>query len=140
MYGRAVNPNDLLPAALVQALGERRDLAAAVLFGSGAAGRLRANSDLDLALLFAQGQVPDGLALLDMRGELELLAGRDVDLVVLNGASPIIAHQAIKNGKLLVCRDRWAYETYVMRLVSEYADFKRIRRPIEEAVIKRRVL
>jgi predicted nucleotidyltransferase len=127
-------------AQLTPYLARVPGLAAALLFGSAAREQLRPDSDVDLALLFAEGAVLEGLALLDLRGELERLAGRDVDLVVLNGASPIIAHQAFTTGTLIYCADRSAYERYFVRLVSEYADFKRIRRPIEEALIRRSVL
>lgn len=112
---------------------------AAVVFGSAAAGRLRADSDLDLALLFAHDAVPDAFAALELRAALEHHGGRDVDLIVLNDAPIIIAFQAIKHGQAILCRDRRAYEEYVVRLITDYADFKRIRRPIEEAVIKRRI-
>ena len=112
---------------------------AAVLFGSAAAGRLRPESDLDLALLFVDDGVPDAFAALDLRAALEQRAGRDVDLIVLNRAPTILAFQATKKGKLITCRDPRAYQRYIVRLISEYADFKRIRRPIEEAVIKRRI-
>src|SRR5690242_19400201 len=112
---------------------------AAVVFGSAANGRLRPESDLDLALLFADDGVPDEMATLELRAALEQRAGRDVDLVVLNRASTILAFQVAKKGRLILCRDPRAYQRYIVRLISEYADFKRIRRPIEEAVLKRRL-
>jgi uncharacterized protein len=113
---------------------------AAVVFGSAAAGRLRPDSDLDLALLFANDHVPDAFAALELRAALEQRASRDVDLIVLNQASPILAFQAAKKGRLIVCKDAGADQHYLVRLITEYADFKRIRRPIEEVVLKRRVL
>jgi predicted nucleotidyltransferase len=112
---------------------------AAVVFGSAAAGRLRPESDLDLALLFADDDVPDAFATLDLRAALEQRVGRDVDLIVLNHAPPILAFQVAKKGQLIVCRNPRAYQRYIVRLISECADFKRIRRPIEEAVLKRRI-
>jgi predicted nucleotidyltransferase len=118
---------------------DQPDVLAAIVFGSAASGRLSVESDLDLALLFADDGVPDAFAALDLRAALEQQARRDVDLVVLNRASTILAFQAIKKGQLIFCRDPRAYQRYVVRLVSEYADFKRIRRPIEEAVLRRRI-
>ncbi len=126
--------------AIVGYLAANPAVIAGVLFGSAAAGRLRPDSDLDLALLFAAQQVPDDLAVLDMRAALEQIIRRDVDLIVLNHASPILAFQIVKHGKLVFCRDHVAYDRFLVRLISEYADFKRIRRPIEEAVLSRRVL
>jgi predicted nucleotidyltransferase len=112
---------------------------AAVVFGSAAVGRLRPESDLDLAVLFADDAVPNEVAALELRATLEQRTGRDVDLVVLNRASTILAFQAAKKGRLIVCKDPRAYQRYLVRLISEYADFKRIRRPIEEAVLRRRL-
>jgi predicted nucleotidyltransferase len=124
---------------LTVSLEAQPDVLAAIVFGSAASGRLSAESDLDLALLFSDTGVPDAFAVLDLRAALEQQTHRDVDLVVLNHASTILAFQAIKKGQLIFCRDSRAYQRYIVRLISEYADFKRIRRPIEEAVLRRRI-
>lgn len=125
--------------ALTDYLEAQPEVLAAIVFGSAAAGRLRPESDIDLALLFAEGGMPDELAALELRGELEQRAARDVDLIVLNRAPTVLAFQAVKKGQLIFCRDPRAFERYAVRLISEYADFKIIRRPIEEAVLKRRI-
>lgn len=125
--------------SLISFLETQPSVLAAIVFGSVASGRLHAESDLDLALLFDDANVPDGFAVLDLRATLEQYARRDVDVVVLNGASPILAFQAVKHGQRISVRDEQAYQRFVVRLISEYADFKRVRRPIEEAVLKRRV-
>ncbi|MCG8348206.1 MAG: nucleotidyltransferase domain-containing protein [Chloroflexales bacterium] len=128
-----------LQHTLADYFAARSDIAAAVLFGSAAAGRLRADSDIDLALLFDPAHLPDTEATMRLRADIEELTRRDVDLVVLNRTSTILAFQALKTGTLIFCRNRKLFEAYVVRLISEYADFKRIRRPIEEAVIARRI-
>jgi predicted nucleotidyltransferase len=135
------SPNNLQPPfqELVVYLEAQPEVLAAVVFGSAAAGRLRSESDIDLALLFAEDGLPDALAALELRAALEQRVGRDVDLIILNQASPILAFQAVKKGQVIVCKDARAYQLYVVRLISEYADFKRIRRPIEEAVLQRRI-
>lgn len=126
--------------AIAEYLAANPAVVAGVLFGSGAAGRLRPDSDLDLALLFASEHEPDERAVLQMRADLETLVRRDVDLIVLNRASTILAFQVARYGTLLFCRDRVAYQHFLVRLISEYADFKIIRRPIEQALIERRAL
>jgi uncharacterized protein len=113
---------------------------AAVLFGSAATNRLHAESDVDLAFLFGFGNIPTNEMLEYMQGELEQIARRDVDLIVLDSAPTILAFQIIKTGSLIYCPDQRLYDTYVMRLISEYADFKITRRPIEAAIMARRVL
>lgn len=127
-----------LTERLIEALRDVPGLAAAVLFGSAAAGRLRADSDIDVALLFAHAAIPAPFDLLDLRGTLEIAVGRDVDLVVLNDASPIIAYQALRATKPFLLRDSTAYHFYAAGLVSRYEDLKRTRRPLEEALLTRR--
>lgn len=131
--------SDLNLEALIAFFSMQPSVAAAILFGSAATGRMRPDSDLDLAVLFDEGHVPDPFEVFDLRETVEKIAQRDVDLVVLNNASPILAFQAAKYGTLLVCNHQRAYHLFLARLISEYADFKRVRRPIEEAVLQRRI-
>lgn len=84
--------------AILRELDQRWGVDAAWLFGSQVRGA-RTDSDIDLAVLF-RGR-PDGAELLDARADLAALVGRQVDLVDLDLASPIIAHQAIKTGRLV---------------------------------------
>ncbi len=129
-----------LYAAVTDYLAGHMPIVAAIVFGSAVNSRLQPDSDIDLALLFAEQQVPDATEVIGLRADLEQIVRRNVDLVVLNTASPILAFQAAKYGKVLFCRDQRAYERFLVRLITEYADFKRIRRPIEAAIIARRVL
>lgn len=125
---------------IIRYLSQNPNVSAGLIFGSAAADRLRPESDFDLALLFAPMRVPDDETILLMRADLEEIVARNVDLIVLNQASTILAFQIIKTGAVIFCRDRRSLEQFIVRLITEYADFKIIRRPIEEAVIKRRVL
>ena len=70
------------------------------LYGSQAEGTARADSDVDLAALFRRR--PEGLEIFDARTELEEVLRRDVDLVDLDQAPPILAMQVLKHGRLLV--------------------------------------
>ena len=60
--------------------------------------------------------------------------GRDVDLVDLRGADAILAFQVLSLGRPIVMRDRKAYDAFVARTLSEYADLKLDRRPVEAAL------
>ncbi len=121
-------------------LGDAPGISAIILFGSAARGQLRSDSDVDIAVIFEYTSIPSDEERLLLRQRLEEALQRDVDLVVLNDAPTILAYQALKYGKVIARPNPRAYHEFVMRLVTEYADFKRIRKPIEDAVIKRRVL
>ena len=118
----------------VQLLEERLHPAAVLLFGSRADGRERPDSDFDLGVL-VNGTPPDPFAIAGLTTELEDILGHSVDLVVLNGASPILAMEVLRSHRVLSERDPEALETFTVRTLSAYFDLKRVRAPIERAIL-----
>lgn len=106
-----------------------RGIAAAYLFGSQASGRARADSDVDLAVLYARQPVP---ALsggpLTLEGELERSLGRRVQLVVLNGAPVDLAIRVLRRGRLVYERDRSARIRFEVSTRNTYFDLEPILR------------
>ncbi len=72
------------------ALCERYAVASLEVFGSSARGDHRADSDLDLLVLFRPGHRVGMLHLAGLQIELEALLGVDVDLVPRKGLKPAI--------------------------------------------------
>jgi predicted nucleotidyltransferase len=132
-YDCCVELNDVVDA-IVRDLDGRWGVDAAWLFGSQVRGG-RADSDIDLAVLFRDQ--PDGQQLLEARAELEQIAGRPVDVVDLDVASPIIAHQAIKTGRLVADRVPAHRIAFLTRLPDRYEDLTLVRRTIEQTILKR---
>jgi uncharacterized protein len=120
---------------VVQALEGRWGLDALWVFGSQASGNARPDSDLDIAALFRVRPSPSEL--LDFRGELERVAGMPVDIVDIESASPILAMQVLRSGKLLVDARPARRVDFVAHAPGRYEDLKRIRRPIELALVRR---
>lgn len=105
------------------------------LYGSQAEGTARADSDIDLAVLFRRR--PQGLEIFDARTDLEEMLRRDVDLVDLDQAPPILAMQVLKHGRLLVDRNPSRRHDAFSRIVSMYEDVKILRRESERALFER---
>jgi predicted nucleotidyltransferase len=123
-----VRPPTLDEAGLVAFLKTQPDLVAAYLFGSLVKGRAHPRSDVDIAILL----IPmDSEAAFDRRLRLmECLrpyADREVDVIVLNTAPPLLQHQVIKHGRLLYERDRLARAEFEVRAGKVYADLKPMR-------------
>jgi predicted nucleotidyltransferase len=106
------------------------------LFGSFARGFSTDESDVDVAIMFRK--VPDFFGLNDLKDQLSRCAGKEVDILTLNTASPIIKMQVLRYG-LLVKKDKRAYNDFFVSTLREYHDLKYLRREIEENLLKGRI-
>jgi predicted nucleotidyltransferase len=86
---------------------EREGIAAAYLFGSVARGTAGPRGDVDVGVLYEEDPplTLEGLGL-RLEGDLESLLRKPVQLVVLNHAPVDLAIRVLRDGKLLVDRDR----------------------------------
>ncbi len=103
------------------------DVVAAYVFGSVAEGKQHAHSDVDVAVLF-DDELDAGQRFrrsLEVGGALETALRTSVDLVVLNGAPPLLAFRVIQNGVLAVENDRTQRCLFQMRAMNRYYDAKR---------------
>ena len=120
------SPPPLDEAGLVKYLSTQPDVVAAYLFGSLAEERAASRSDVDIAILFADASDPlaVGDRQLQLMGELERFTDREVDVVIMNTAPPILQHQVLRHGRLLYERDRRVRVEFEVRAGKIYADLK----------------
>jgi len=115
--------------ALIQGIrSEIPGVVAIYLFGSAAAGELRTDSDIDLAVLPA-APVP-AANLWSLAQALAVTAGRDVDLIDLQSASTVMRAQVISTGKRLYCAKGLLCSEFEGRAYSDYARLNEERRYI----------
>lgn len=110
---------------------DQTGVAAVYLFGSVLTDTFAARSDVDIGVLYRQTALPDWRQRLHDQMELNALIQRDVDLVWLNSASPILRYQVLKHGLLLVNRQPPSVHRFFVRTLNEYFDLKQTRRVIE---------
>jgi predicted nucleotidyltransferase len=106
-------------------VSRRREIAAAYVFGSVASGRTRMESDVDVAVLLARPlRTKDSLDYrLQLMADLgSALHRSDVDLVVLNDASPLLAHRVLSKGTLVFERSRSARVRFQVSTANRHAD------------------
>lgn len=123
---------------LIAALKKDPGITAALLFGSQASGHATSESDIDVAVLYDLNP-PEPLDVLQFKQQLSDVMNLDVDFVILNNASPILAMQAISTGVPLFIDDMTSYREFEVRLITDYADLKMMLKPFEENILKRKL-
>ena len=108
---------------------DARGAIAVYLFGSVARGEARADGDVDVGVLFETAPP----ATLDapqfaLEADLERRLHRRVQVVALNRASSDLVHRVLRDGRLVLDRDRAARIRFEVRSRNEYFDMAPIRR------------
>ena len=105
--------------------------------GSVAAGRARKDSDVDIAVLFEQAPADSVRATADIVTALSgLEAGREMDIAILNDASPLLNQMVASQGKLLYARSPDDALRFEMRAMHEYEYSRQVVRLGQELVLK----
>lgn len=112
--------NSALAASVRAALDTFPYLELVILFGSGAKGRLRQDSDVDVAVMANERLSTE--ALVDLTSALERATGRSVDVVDLHGAHGTLLEAVLKEGLRLKANSRLLLDLY-RRHVFEQTDF-----------------
>ena len=113
--------------ALNELLNDVPGLVAAYVFGSRARGDASEKSDLDIAVWLQQQPVTFDAAPLDLAGDIERALGVPVDVVILNGAPSDLVHRVLRDGILVLERDRSARVKLEVRARNDYFDLLPIR-------------
>lgn len=116
----------------------KNTVAAVYLFGSQASGKSGISSDVDIAVLYEPEAIPTPLEVLEIRAELETLLHCKTDLVVLNRANPILAHQVFKQGIQILVKKPKLLNHFFTKSLMEYDDLSWFRRLIEPSILKGR--
>ncbi len=106
---------------------DHRGVAAVYVFGSTVRGTARADSDVDVAVLLRETprRTFDAQSY-DLEGALERRLGRTVDLVVLNQAPVDLRSRVLRQGRLILDRDRAARIRFEVRTRNEAFDLEPI--------------
>ena len=134
---RSSRANSKTAKSLRSFLGESEDILLAFLFGSFVSKRMHRLSDVDIGILFKT--VPDLETINGLTEELSSVLLREVDLAILNHASPILKMQILKHGRLLYASDQKHFHQFFTDTVNQYDDLKQIRKACEESILRGRI-
>ena len=115
----------------------KKEIIAAYLFGSFAAGKATPFSDVDIALLTppAKNRMVTFHAKLEYHTELSDLIKKNVDIVLLREAGEMLSYQVLKFGCLIFERDRDAHREFVAKRVIQCLDFHYYERIMQQGMI-----
>ena len=105
---------------VAECLARHPKVVLAFLFGSFSKGRSRTGCDVDVAVYLTSPHSANDVS--EIRSRLEDITHRDVDLLVLNTAPPIISWTAMK-GKVLVDKDPKPHLELMLERSREAKDF-----------------
>jgi predicted nucleotidyltransferase len=104
------------------------EVVAVYLYGSYARDTATAGSDIDLGLLLTAPPEPKlGNVLREVEAAIEERLGRQVEAVALNRAAPDLVHRVLRDGVILLDRDRSARIKFEVRARNEYFDLAPLR-------------
>ena len=131
-----VGDRETLVSLLTETLASRGEVLEAYLFGSHARGDPQPHSDIDVAVYLDTDRVPSptfGYAA-ELCTDLMKELGHDaVDVVILNGASPLLYHRVLRDGARVLARDLRATTAREGQALSRYCDFVPQLRKVELA-------
>jgi predicted nucleotidyltransferase len=122
--------------ALRKIFKSEEKISVAYLFGSHAKKLNTLVSDIDIAVLLSEAPKNLFEYYLYLVNKLSRIVGDDLDLIILNTASPMLKHQIIKYGKIIYTRNEKERIMFESRAESEYLDFSRALKRYDECLIK----
>lgn len=128
-------PTDLLDAAR-SVVAQGPPLLLAAIFGSAARGALRPDSDLDVAIVPVDADLPLA-AELDLQAALSRATGREVDLVRLDRAPTLVRWQVARGGVVVFEKTDGEWPRFVAAAAIEHADFAESLAPAAELYRRR---
>lgn len=112
---------DEIQAAIIQHLQGMPNLACAYVHGSFGTERFRADSDVDIGLLFFPKTAPSRLQLMDHASQLEVRIGHPVHFGVMSSRNVVFVKEVVAKGRRIFCVDTTYCDTFVMHALSMYA-------------------
>ncbi|KMT64719.1 type VII toxin-antitoxin system MntA family adenylyltransferase antitoxin [Catenovulum maritimum] len=105
---------------LKEILNQQPELEIAILYGSAVNGKMRPDSDVDIAVLF--NQPLNTSQKLTLASQLEKQLNRSIDLTDLSNLNGTILKQVLSKGVVLIENDKDAKEKLISKMIYNQAD------------------
>ncbi len=101
---------------------------AAFLFGSQARGNIHPGSDVDIGVLLKRDAPTDPLLPVSFTNDLmDILDRSDVDVVILNDASPLLVHRVARKADVLFATSSTVVAEFIIGAMQQFEDTRPLR-------------
>lgn len=122
IFSQPMDPGQL-SRVVTDVLGTDANVVAVYLFGSRARGTARAESDVDLGVVYRSSPAPTLLAQpFEAQARLSAELRAPVDLVVMNTAPVDLIHRILRDGELVLEADRSRRIAFEVQARNQYFD------------------
>lgn len=115
----------------------RQPVELAFVFGSLAQDRLKALSDVDIAVLFRDNRYNLRMISKITSALASRLGREDIHLTILNEGSPVICMEVLHNGKLLYARSKNIFKQFRFKVIQRYLATQYLRKFFFQLVRKK---
>ena len=130
----SVHP-DAICHKVAETLSPVAGIRVAIVYGSAVTGRMRPDSDVDVAVMFERAL--DMASRLDLWDKLTDALKREVDLVDLYDLGGEILHQIMTKGRVVIKNDAHVYFRLMQRMVYNEEDFMpQVRKALRARVMR----
>ncbi|HEY3347583.1 MAG TPA: nucleotidyltransferase domain-containing protein [Nitrospirota bacterium] len=127
--------------ALKEYFAARPEVLFAYLFGSFAKGTQNKLSDVDVAVYLDESAVPRkgffDYKIKAMSSLPDVVRVKEVDLVILNEAPPLLSHQVMRDGVVICSRDERLRSIFAVSSFNFYQDYLYLKEPHFQALKER---
>jgi len=123
----------VLEERLRQVVAAWPEIQLAILFGSTARGEAHHHSDVDIGLLL---EPYSAYVRLRVDAQLGRAAGREVDTILLDDASPLLRFEVARDGVLLFERHEGLWTAFKAKAMVDWWDWAPTARMIQKAIIQ----
>lgn len=128
-----MEPSQVQIKAIIAAVEDDQRVVALYMLGSAASGTMRADSDVDLAILPAAGRTLGSVERAELGSRIAYDPGREVDVGLVSSSNPVYSRQALLTGRLLFCRDLYYTQLMAASLLGLYDRFQGERKELLNA-------
>lgn len=116
--------DNVLLDKLTKLLKGNKKIIIAYIFGSFVKENETKDSDIDLAIYISEGEL-DTLEYLNLKRKLMDASSRQIDIVILNNANPLIKQEIFRDGEKLFSKDYKLESNLIVHSLFEYEDMKK---------------